>query len=483
MFTQFKKKSLLGFSIFLFSISPAVKGEVLLTLSDAIYLTLRTNPKIQNEKLDYLIKKFDLNVARWNFKPHYEIEGQATSNRNTTWAGGYSRTDKYSVTPRVSLLLPYGTIIKAGAKNAYSGHYNPSVSYEITQPLMRGFGKAIVEAALYDAEESLRIFELKQEETIRATTTDVINAYLDVVNSEKTVAIDLAAVKRAQESYQQTKLYIQAGSKAGNELITTSANVASAKSHLEIDKNNLQQSKYALLAAIGLNPNKRIALDNINLNQLIKKYKLPTLNFVQEAVLKNDIQYQIDYLTLHGSLQRRLLEAKNNTRWQLDLSITGDRGNQSGSGPYAGFRSLNNGSAINNGVALNLKIPLDNQAEKQKVFSAAIEIKKAQTNLQQEKWKIETDAINNWNNVISNFKALKYAEDAARLQKQTYQINFQKYLHGLIDSLQLQSAQSELINSEQSLLSAQIAYIKSLVNLDKITGHTLQTWQIKLKIA
>jgi outer membrane protein TolC len=67
------------------------------------------------------------------------------------------------------------------------------------------------------------------------------------------------------------------------------------------------------------------------------------------------------------------------------------------------------------------------------------------------------------------------------LQNKTYQLNYQKYLHGLINSLDLQSAQVQLIQAQQMLLNANVLYLKSLVNLDLLLGHTLKTWNIQVR--
>jgi outer membrane protein TolC len=82
---------------------------------------------------------------------------------------------------------------------------------------------------------------------------------------------------------------------------------------------------------------------------------------------------------------------------------------------------------------------------------------------------------------LSAKRALRFALDAEKLQDKTYQISFQKYLHGLIDSLELQSAMLQLTQAKQTSLSTQINYIKTLVNLDLLIGHTLKTWDVKVR--
>jgi outer membrane protein TolC len=187
-------------------------------------------------------------------------------------------------------------------------------------------------------------------------------------------------------------------------------------------------------------------------------------------------------MTLHGQLQRNYMITKDNTRWKLDASANLSTGNGIGKGQNSGINSVFNGFNYKENIGVTLIIPIDDQQAKQAVLSAKIAIQEAELALKQEKWSIETNAINTWNNVMSAKKALVFAEDAEKLQEKTYQISYQKYLHGLIDSLQLQSALQSLTQSKQTSLNAKINCIKSLVNLDMVIGHTLKTWQIQVRI-
>ncbi len=103
-------------------------------------------------------------------------------------------------------------------------------------------------------------------------------------------------------------------------------------------------------------------------------------------------------------------------------------------------------------LGLTLQIPIDDQVAKQAVLNAKIALQQAELALKQEKWDIETNAINGWNNVVSAERALHFAENAEKLQTKTYNISYQKYIHGLIDSLELQSAQLQLIQAQQTVI-------------------------------
>lgn len=132
---------------------------------------------------------------------------------------------------------------------------------------------------------------------------------------------------------------------------------------------------------------------------------------------------------------------------------------------------------------MTLLIPIDDQQNKQAILNAKISIQQAELALLQDKWEKQTSAINGWHSVISAKRALAFAEDAEKLQEKTYNVSYQKYLHGLIDSLELQTALQSLIQSKQILLNARITYLRALVNLDQIVGNTLKTWKIDVRLS
>jgi outer membrane protein TolC len=451
-----------------------------LSLDDAILLSVRENPNVQQAQLNLVMQKYALDVAKWQFQPHYAFT--ATKSTTRTVSSGLEQTQQsWGAQPAVSLLTPVGTQLTLTSTNNVQGHYNPALTLQVVQPLIRGFGRPVVEAALYNAMDSERISRLNVQNALRTTVTSVINAYLDVITAQNTIDIDRAALKRAQTSVEQTKLFIKAGRKAGVELVTVQADVANAQTKLENDKNNLDQMRYALLTAIGLDPNLDVKFTSLDVPSLTRRYKVPTLDETKHLTLENDIQFQVDQITLYGSTKRNLLVAEDNTRWQLNLTVNAVEGNGSGGGANSGLNSLSNGDNQNQSAVLNLTVPIDDRNAKQAVVNARIALKEAGIALKQEKWTKETNAINGWNTIYSAQRAMKFAEDAEQLQQKTYHISFQKYSYGLIDSLELQSVQQQLIEREQALLAAKVSYLKALINLDQQIGGTLKTWNIQTR--
>lgn len=466
----------------IFQCSFATPPKVL-SLNDAILLAIRENPNVVQAQLNHVLANFALDLAHWQFKPHYSFSANASTSRDySVDDNGFVSQNTTGANLGATLLTPIGTQIEVASSNNRSDHYNPGLSLTVMQPLLRGFGRPIVEAELYNSMEGETISRLSVESALRSTVTSVINAYLDVISAQKNLHVDEDALKRAMQSVEQTKIFIKAGSKAGVELVTVEADVAGARTRIELDKNNLTQTRYALLTAIGIDPNTPIEVETIDVTALIKKYTIPSLGVAKDRSLKNDIQYQIDQMTIKGSKRRSVMQAEDQTRWQLNLTADAATGSGTGGGnDNAGINSLINGVNQSSSLTLNLTVPLDDRTAKNAVASAKISLREAEIALQQEKWSKETNVINAWNSIFSTERTLHFAENAEKLQAKTWNFSFQKYTHGLIDSLQLQSAQQQYINSQQELNASQINYLKSLVNFDQLMGDTLKTWKIKVR--
>ena len=57
---------------------PLPNKPLTLSLREAILLTIRENPSVQQAQLNHVQQKFSLEVAQWQFHPHFAITGLAS---------------------------------------------------------------------------------------------------------------------------------------------------------------------------------------------------------------------------------------------------------------------------------------------------------------------------------------------------------------------------------------------------------------------
>lgn len=450
-----------------------------LSLEEAILLSLRNNPAICQADLNTVLQKFALELQQWQFQPHYSLNAiQTTTRTSNTAAGHFITTTQTGVQPGISLATPYGTEISLSATSNLNGHDGPGMSLQIMQPLLRGFGRDIVESALRDTKDQGRISALNKLQTVRQTVTHVIHAWLEILLLDETLGLDRDMLAEARRSLEQTRLFIKAGKKAGVEAISAQAAVATARATLANDLQAREAARHTLLLAIGLHPDTPLTLKPLNIPALIGRYPVFSKATTRRMALLHNPQYQIDQILLEGSLRRHLRQAEDAARWQLNLLLVASSGNGSESGGHSGFNNLVNGVNQTSSATLSLTVPIDDQSARTAIANSRIAMQQAKIALREEKWRIESDALNLLGNVNSAHEAISLAARAARLQESARKVSQKKYAAGMIDGLELQLAEQQCRTAKQLEASHRVRYLHALAELDLLTGHTLETWHI-----
>jgi len=156
-----------------------------LTLREAILLALRYNPNIQSAELDRIIQRYQLRLAHNEFELQYALAGTALVEKSTYSGVGNATTNRYLGTPEFNLKTKLGGQVSLSMDNnvAGIGGYNPLMNFTYTQPLLRGFGKAVNEASLLDAEDADWLNQLNLTQSVIDQVTQVITAYRSLILS------------------------------------------------------------------------------------------------------------------------------------------------------------------------------------------------------------------------------------------------------------------------------------------------------------
>jgi outer membrane protein TolC len=474
-----------------FAASPTV-----LTLDDAVYLALRNNVALQSAELDRINQKYDLVVAKNQFEPQYTLGATASGYSGKTGFGntaGASRSINFGPTASVSVENSYGTNISVSNSGEFFSKNNnepfqtsPGASISVTQPLMRGFGRDIVEASLRNALDSEEINKISFRDTVISTIDDIISDYLALYQAVETLKIDNTSLKDNKTTLENDQLLVNAGRKASSELVADQSQIAQIQVTIQGDEENIRTARFKLLNDLGLNPDANIVIpENIDFDATIKRLTggqgLPDQKTVTQLTLANDKGYISDTMTLNGTLQRSLISAKDAARWGLDLTAS----ETIGTSQNAGDIIIQNGKAVvlNTGtnVGLTLDIPVDNVSQQQAILSARIALQQAEMNLQQEKRQLESNAEDNLYLIISKKQTLQLSIDALKIQQQNYENYYIKNQAGMITNYELLSEQEKLTSAQQTVVNNKIAYINQLVSFNQQLGTTLDRWGIKVR--
>ncbi len=471
----------------------------ILTLRDAVLLALRNNPTVKSSELQRVVDKFTLAVARNQFEPQYQLTGQAN------YANG-SRPG-YNYTPQVSLTTPYGTQLSTNVSNSWDGSGNGSsvATATLQQPLLRGFGRKIVEAQLYTAIQQEKVNQLTLKSSIISVILSVTQAYYQLVQDYNTLVTNELNLQNSKETLRQTIVRIQAGQAPGTDRVVQETDVASALLNIEGNKNTILQDQQNLITLLGLDPDVKISIDK----QIhVDNVKLPTLEKAIQIGLANNIEYQQALLN-YKVTERNLLVAQNQQKWDLELSAnvsrtlfaTGTESVNTGSNSTTttttttgtttttttivnGFitnpGTTSGGSATTKSLTLSLNVPIDNFSIKQQLVNARVSLKQAQLSLENSKRQLITQVTNNYHSLLSQLEQIKLAEKNVALAQQSLNIEILKYNSGRSTSINVTTQRNNLTNAQLTLISQKITYLNTLETFFQTLGTTLEKWNVSL---
>ena len=468
---------------FLFATVPGFSQEPtkLMSLKEAIFLALRYNPDVQIEEIQRVVDKFNLRVAQNEFELRYALTGSIMQSA-TRFSGNSSSSRSSTFTPELSLNGKYGTRYRLRMNNPITqssgapGTYNPGIDLEINQPLIRGFGKEVTLAPLYDATDREIITQLQFKDILMRTVANIITDYRAIIQSQNNVETSLLALKSYQQTKEMVEAQIKAGRKAPSDVLQAESNYANQLVTLQNTTNQVLNNKLNLLNEIGLIPSTHFLVPN-DVDDI--ELEVPKLEKCYTTALEHNIAYQRSLIDLRVA-ERTLYVAQDNTRISLDMALRASTGNSSGTSPNSGLESLTNKKNTNLSVALTLDVPIDNFSLKQQLLDAKIALEQQQINLAAQKRELRTTIKNDIIDVSYKAEQIKLAKKALELQKNTQQALTARLRHGVVSTFEVTQTQQDLNRSRESLISSKIEYLNALTKLYLDMGVLLEKWQITL---
>lgn len=459
-----------------------IKTILHLSLHDAILLALRYNPNIQSAELDRIIQRYQLRLAHNAFELQYALAGTAMAT-NASYTGiGSGQTKSYLATPEFNLKNRYGLETSLGMDNNVNtdGNYNPLVHFSLRQPLLRGFGRKANTVGLLDSIDMEYLNKLNLHQSVMDQITQVIIAYRLVILNTNNLQIQGRQLTEAREAYAMNQKKIDAGQLESSVNIQQSYQIESLGLINEQEKQELKTSTQDLLQAIGLNPETPISIAS-DLKQ--ENFNIPDSASAISQALKHNTQYLALQMLIQAD-ERAYQAEKNQQLWQLDATANIQSGSTTNvDNNNYGLRNVYSGHNITEVVGLTLKIPFQDLNRRNGLIMAKIKLEKDRINVIAAKQILITTIKNAITVLQSLEKRYHYAERQIDLAEQSYGLEKKKQQAGIASALDVNNTQNQWIQAQMGLISAKIAYLNQLSNLQRLLGTTLEYWHIKLHYA
>jgi outer membrane protein TolC len=462
--------------------SPAARKKVLhrMNLREAILLALRYNPNIQNAELDRVIQRYQLRLAHNEFEVQYALGASGVLQKSKFNGIGSETTHTFLASPEFNLHTKLGTQASLGIDNSVlsNNNFNPVLNFSLTQPLLRGFGKHVNEAALLNAVDTEWLNKLSLGQSVADQITQVIMAYRNLILSGNNLQNQRLQLKEAKKSYEINEKKIAAGQLEPTANIQQSYQIESLSLMVEQGENDFQTATQDLLQTIGLDPETHLLVPS---DLRVEKIVVPNLKQAIEQALNHNTFYLAQKMALRAD-ERAYKIAKNQQLWQVDLGAAIQSGIQNDpTGMNNGFQGIYNGNNITQAALLRVTVPLHDINRRSQVINTKIRLEKDRLNLIAAKRALITHITNTINTIHSLAKRYQLAQKQVKLARQSYALEKKKQQAGIATALDVNNTQNQLIQAQSGLIGAKIAYLNQISALQRSLGTTLDHWNIKLR--
>ncbi|HEY1803546.1 MAG TPA: TolC family protein [Terracidiphilus sp.] len=419
------------------------------------------------------------------------------------------RTNTIQALGNYSQYFPLGTNIFAQylgqritSNSPYNG-INPELysnfAVEITQPLLAGFGLSTNERYIRIAKRNAQINDVAFRMQVIATITQVENIYWDLVNAYEDEQVKESALSFAQQTLDVDQKQLRLNSIPSMQVMTDESSVATSEGDLTVSRANLRLNE--LLLKNALTKTDDPAIDEMPVIPLDLKGEADPNASKSIDVLIAEAEKNRPEVALYQMQADVLKQALKDINSELlpSLNMYGYYAGAGTAGPANPYCTLNsecatdlptgfpgmfqnifNYSSPEYRVGVTLAINLRNRQAKADQFRAVLQYRQSQITSEQQQKGIRFDVRNSQFALQQAQARVDAAQKARDLAQRTFDITAQEQKLGAKSSYDTLAAENQLAVAESALDTAQTAYEKSKVDIDRATGETLQRMSVSI---
>jgi outer membrane protein TolC len=365
--------------------------------------------------------------------------------------------------------------------------------FQFQQELLAGFGFGPNLRYLRIAQNNKKISDIAFKDQVVATVTQIENIYWDLVSAYEQTQVNEQSFTFAQQTLDNTKKQLQLESVPAMDVMRAEAEVSKRDQDLTVARTSLQLQETLMKNAITkslddpvLEAMMVIPTDQMQTVETVAS--APIAELISTALHSRPELAETDIDLVNRQISRRA--ARN--ALLPSLSLVGFYGGSGLAGPLNPTYNLGQNvstvpidftgalqNAFNNTspdyyLGLNLNIPIRNRVAKADQYRSELEYRQSELRMEQLKKQVRIEVRNAQYALDQTGARVQAARKARDLAQRTFDITKKEQELGSGSSYQTLSSQHDLALAQLDLVSAQTAYEKAKVELDRTTGATLE---------
>ncbi len=381
-------------------------------------------------------------------------------------------------------------------------YHASGLGFTFTQPLLRGFGRALNSRFIRVARRNRQISELVFEQQLVNTVFGVIRLYWDLVSLNEELHVRRQALERAERLLADNQAQVEVGARAPIEVVRAQAEVARSRRDLAAAEALIRQQENILkdylsrdtldspeLAPLRIVPTDRLRVDPTE--------KLPPAEDLVEEALRSRPELISARLQLENA--RTLLEGSRNAlKPSLDL-VAGARNNGlagdvnpltlPGAGPHlpppilvggfgAALGQLVRRNFPDYSVGLQLSLPLRNRVAEADYARDSLTVRQQEIRIRQLEKQVRVEIYNLLAALEQARASLEAARQELRYQQEALAAEVEKLAAGISTTFLVIQYQRDFAQAQSAEVAARAAYVKTLAALYRARGRLLPAYGI-----
>lgn len=481
-----------------------------LTVEDAVQIALEQNLDVQVERINPQLQQLQTEQAKgaWlpnltgniNFRNSDQVPNSFLSGANDTLT---SRS--FSGTVGYDQILKSGTQFNVGwdaarstTNNTFSS-FNPqlssSVSFDVVQPLLRGFHIDVARATFNISKKNEEITDVQLRQQIIATSRAVRLAYWTLVGTRYNLGVAQASLDISRQTLRDNRTRVEVGTMAPIDVVGAEAEVARNEEAAIVAAAQIDEAEDALRRLL-FDP-KSPEFWTMDLD-LADAPQLPTsqTDVDVEAAVRNALQKRTDLIQARKQLEvsqinldlsKDLTKPVVNAVASYGLNGLGgvlvtqrgepDPNNPFDPGPVISTTSKGFGSVLGDiagfdfptwTLGVQVVYPLGNSSQKVALTRNRLAYQQQELSLRASELGVATEVRSVARSVNTNRKRVESTTSARVFSERQLDAARKKFAVGLAQSIDVLIAQRDLATARFNELSAIIDYVKSLVDFETV---------------
>jgi outer membrane protein TolC len=491
----------------------AKTGKLSISLEDAVRLSLENNSNVRIQETQIEAQKFVLLGAHQPFDPL--VQAIANANRYSTPSSSELQGVGQSSSALNSLnqlgQISYTETFKTGTNivgtisstknstnssfNFFNPYFDSTLSFQFTQPLLRGAGVFANTAPLVIARRTLQQSRASFEAQVNDVILQVVTQYWAVVQARGILQVEQDSLGLAQASYEHDKRALELGALPPLDIYRSQSEVAARRLQAIQGEYALKQTEADLRLTIGANQDPAIqalgldltekpepagALESIDADKALQSALAgrPEVEVAGVALANDETSIQLAHngllpnLSLTGFYQSTGL---GGNEYNLNTGALVARG-----GFGSSFGQLTGFGFPGYGASLTLNLPIRNRGAEATMGAALVSRHRDLYAARQTREQITLQVDNALRQLEEAKLTLEAGKVSYDLAQKSLAAEQRKYELGAETNFFVLDAQSRLAQANLDLLQTQINYQIALTAVEHATGDLLKPYHVEI---